>query len=160
MVIASGTLQVEKGIVNLDSFVATNEKEFIKLEKWCEKKYVSIKPAISRFALRSNATLITLDYEILGMNKRDADLTYKMALIRLNDLFGKVEELRKNDLREEITDAEIDDFLRISGINGRNNGRSRNNLSHGSDSGFHYLYRWDDTFPQMDKKRQQRRQGE
>lgn len=38
MVIASGTLQVEKGIVNLDSFVATNEKEFIKLEKWCEKK--------------------------------------------------------------------------------------------------------------------------
>lgn len=111
MVIASGTLQVEKGIVNLDSFVATNEKEFIKLEKWCEKKYVSIKPAISRFALRSNATLITLDYEILGMNKRDADLTYKMALIRLNDLFGKVEELRKNDLREEITDTEIDDFF-------------------------------------------------
>ena len=111
MVIASGTLQVEKGIANLDSFVATNEKEFIKLEKWCEKKYVSIKPAISRFALRSNATLITLDYEILGMNKRDADLTYKMALIRLNDLFGKVEELRKNDLREEITDAEIDDFF-------------------------------------------------
>ena len=111
MVIASGTLQVEKGIVNLDSFVATNEKEFIKLEKWCEKKYVSIKPAISRFALRSNATLITLDYEILGMNKYDADLTYKMALIRLNDLFGKVEELRKNDLREEITDAEIDDFF-------------------------------------------------
>ena len=111
MVIASGTLQVEKGIVNLDSFVATNEKEFTKLEKWCEKKYVSIKPAISRFALRSNATLITLDYEILGMNKRDADLTYKMALIRLNDLFGKVEELRKNDLREEITDAEIDDFF-------------------------------------------------
>lgn len=111
MVIASGTLQVEKGIVNLDSFVATNEKEFIKLEKWCEKKYVSIKPAISRFALRSNATLITLDYEILGMNKRDSDLTYKMALIRLNDLFGKVEELRKNDLREEITDAEIDDFF-------------------------------------------------
>ena len=111
MVIASGTLQVETGIVNLDSFVATNEKEFVKLEKWCEKKYVSIKPAISRFALRSNATLITLDYEILGMNKRDADLTYKMALIRLNDLFGKVEELRKNDLREEITDAEIDDFF-------------------------------------------------
>ena len=111
MVIASGTLQVEKGIVNLDSFVATNEKEFIKLEKWCEKKYVSIKPAISRFALRSNATLITLDYEILGMNKRDADLTYKMALIRLNDLFGKVEELRKNDLREEITDAEVDEFF-------------------------------------------------
>nr|DAQ94014.1 MAG TPA: hypothetical protein [Caudoviricetes sp.] len=111
MVIASGTLQVEKGIVNLDSFVATNEKEFIKLEKWCEKKYVSIKPAISRFALRSNATLITLDYEILGINKRDVDLTYRMALTRLNDLFGNVEELRKNDLREEITDAEVDEFF-------------------------------------------------
>lgn len=111
MVIASGTLQVEKGIVNLDSFVATNEKEFIKLEKWCEKKYVSIKPAISRFALHSNATLITLDYEILGINKRDADLTYRMALTRLNDLFGNVEELRKNDLREEITDAEVDEFF-------------------------------------------------
>lgn len=111
MVIASGTLQVEKGIVNLDSFVATNEKEFIKLEKWCEKKYVSIKPAISRFALHSDATLITLDYEILGINKRDVDLTYRMALTRLNDLFGNVEELRKNDLREEITDAEVDEFF-------------------------------------------------
>lgn len=110
MVIASGTLQVEKGIVNLDSFVATNEKEFIKLEKWCEKKYVSIK--------------------------------VKM-------ICGK----KLPTLKSMI-------FLRISGINGRNNGRTRNNLSHGSDSGFHYLYRRDDTFPQMDKKRQQRRRGE
>lgn len=111
MVIASGTFQVKDGIVNLDSFVVTNEKEFIKFEKWCNKKYVLIKPAISRFALHSNATLITLDYEILGINKRDVDLTYRMALTRLNDLFGNVEELRKNDLREEITDAEVDEFF-------------------------------------------------
>jgi hypothetical protein len=34
-----------------------------------------------------------------------------MALTRLNDLFGNVEELRKNDLREEITDAEVDEFF-------------------------------------------------